>query len=214
MADQKLIYVTFNGIPLYFTLEWPFHQSAGGADYFVLHGNAELGDGSGLHALLSVHLSQTVKEALTSLEPKDALGPSINTVRKAADTRDIEFIKSSKRQPFSLSSRAFSIVSRKFTFQNASDDQIEDFLRTKAYWLAKLGQPKFQVTDPVEQQYLGTDAAHLVAAAEKLAQNGSITLNGEEASATDNLMKRGSEIEGKTRKTLEDLEAKHAYERG
>ena len=96
MSDEKLTYVSYFGIPLTFTLDWPFHRSAGGADYFVLHGNAVLEDGSERHAALSVHMSQVVREALPSLDSKDALGPAINAVRKATDTKDIEFIKDRK----------------------------------------------------------------------------------------------------------------------
>jgi len=103
---EKLTYVTLKGIPLTFTLDWPYHQSSGGADYYVLHGNAELEDGTGRHAALSIHMSQTVREALPTIEPKDALAPSINAVRKAADTKDIEFIKSTKRQPMAQDLRS------------------------------------------------------------------------------------------------------------
>src|SRR5438128_1197088 len=128
MSDKKLIYVTIHGVPLGFRLEFPFHPSTSGADYYVLHGNVTLEDGSGLHAPVAVHMSQTVKEALPSVDEKGALGPAINAIRKAVDTKDIEFLKSDKRQPIPLSSRAFSLITRKFTFQNPNDDQLLAFL--------------------------------------------------------------------------------------
>jgi hypothetical protein len=213
MSANQLSYVTLKGIPLTFTLDWPFHQSSGGADYHVLHGNAVLQDGTERHAALSIHLSQTVKEALPSLEPKDALGPAINTVRKAADTKDIEFIKSTKRQPMSLSSRAFSIITRQFTFQNPSDDQLLAFLKRKVYWAQKLGQGKVLIADPVEALYLTRTTEQLSAAAKTLAQQGMIKLEGDHATATDALLKESSAIEAVMQAALAEIEAKHEFEK-
>jgi hypothetical protein len=213
MSETKLSYVTLKGIPLTFTLDWPFHQSSGGADYHVLHGNAVLEDGTERHAALSIHLSQTVKEALPSLEPKDALGPAINTVRKATDTKDIEFIKSTKRQPMSLSSRAFSIITRQFTFQNPSDDQLLEFLKRKVYWAQKLVQGKVSIADPVEALYLTRTTEQLSAAAKTLAQQGMIKLEGDHATPTDALMKESSAIEAVMQAALAEIEAKHEFEK-
>ncbi|MEO6119946.1 MAG: hypothetical protein ABIP12_04585 [Terriglobales bacterium] len=211
--ETKLTYITLKGIPLTFTLDWPFHQSAGGADYHVLHGNAVLEDGTDRHAALAIHLSQTVKEALPSLEPKDALGPALNTVRKAADTKDIEFIKSTKRQPMALSSRAFSIITREFTFHNPSDAELLEFLKRKVYWAQKLGQGKVRVNDPVDALYLKRTAEQLFESAKTLAQQGLITLEGEYATATDALMKESAAIEGVMQAALAEIEAKHAFEK-
>src|SRR5689334_2939490 len=65
-------YFTRLGLPVSIELNWPFHLSTSGADFYILHGDMKLEvegkDGMPLHALLSVHLSQTVKEALPSLE--------------------------------------------------------------------------------------------------------------------------------------------------
>lgn len=213
MAENKLTYVTIKGIPLTFTLDWPFHQSSGGADYYVLHGNAVLEDGSERHAALSIHMSQTVKEALPSIEAKDALGPAINAVRKATDTKDIEFIKSTKRQPIALSSRAFSIITREFTFQNPDEAGLAEFLKRKVYWAQKLGQGKVLISDPVDALYVKRTAAQLLEAARKLAPQGSIKLEGEYATATDALMKEAASIEGAMKGALEEIEAKHEFEK-
>ncbi|HUQ50309.1 MAG TPA: hypothetical protein VM056_06310 [Terriglobales bacterium] len=213
MADQKLTYVSFLGIPLTFTLDWPFHQSAGGADYFVLHGNAVLEDGSDRHAALSIHMSQVVKEALPSLEPKDSLAPAINAVRKATDTKDIEFIKSTKRQPMALSSRAFSIMTRQFTFQNPNAEQLLEFLKRKVYWSHKLGQNSVRMDDPVEALYLTRTTEDLMVAAKSLASDGFIKLDGVMATATELLTKQASTFEIAMSKALADIEAKHEFER-
>lgn len=213
MSEPKLTYVTLKGIPLTFTLDWPYHQSSGGADYYVLHGNAELEDGTGRHAALSIHMSQTVREALPSVDTKDALAPSINAVRKATDTKDIEFIKSTKRQPIALSSRAFSIITREFTFQNPDDNQLAEFLKRKVYWAQKLGQGKVLIGDPVEALYLKRTPAQLFAAAKPIEKQGLIKLEGEFATATDALMKDSDAIEGAMKAALAEIEAKHAFEK-
>jgi hypothetical protein len=181
----------------------------------VLHGNVALEDGSGFFAEVSVHLSQVVREALAGVDEKDpnAFAAAVNSIRKTIDTKDIEFIKSTKKQPVHLSSRMYSVVTRKFTFQNASDDQLVEFLKTKIYFAAKRGEAKSWITDPVEQVYLNADAARLAAAAQKLASQGLITLNGEYATATAALQTKSAEIEGRMKKALDDLNAKHAFER-
>src|SRR3954470_19160327 len=151
---SKQIYVTLHGLPLSFQLEFPFHPSTGGADYYVLHGMVTLEDGQGLHAPVAVHMSQTVKEALPSVDEAGSLAASINAIRKATDTKDIEFLKSDKRQPIALSSRAFSIVTRQFTFQNPTDDQLFGYLKRSIYWRTKLGQKSIELKDPIEELYL------------------------------------------------------------
>ena len=79
-GEQKKIWVTTTGLPLTIELEWPFHRSTSGADFWVLHGEIRLENSDGLHAPVAVNLSATVKEVLASLEPKDAEAPVINAV--------------------------------------------------------------------------------------------------------------------------------------
>jgi hypothetical protein len=213
MSDQKLNYVSIRGIPLNFKLEFPFHPSTSGADYHVLHGLVTLEDGSGLHAPVAVHMSQTVKESLPGVDEKSALGPAINAIRKAVDTKDIEFLKSDKRQPIPLSSRAFSLITRKFTFQNPNDDQLLAFLKRSIYWRAKLGEKKINLADPVEALYLTRTPEELVEVGKKLAAQGLITVDGNFASATETLMSQAAAIQSETQQALDEINAKHAFER-
>src|SRR5437879_7778190 len=202
MSDQKLNYVSIRGIPLNFKLEFPFHPSTSGADYHVLHGLVTLEDGSGLHAPVAVHMSQTVKEALPGVDEKGAFGPAINAIRKAVDTKDIEFLKSDKRQPIPLSSRAFSLLTRQFTFQNPSDDQLLGFLKRSIYWRTKLGEKKINLADPVEALYLTRTPEELVEVGKKLAAQGLITVDGNFASATETLMSQAAAIPSETQHAL------------
>src|SRR3954465_11181501 len=166
---SKFIYVTLHGLPLSFQLYFPFHPSTGGADYFVLHGLVTLEDGQGLHAPVAVHMSQTVKEALPAVDEAGSLAASINAIRKATDTKDIEFLKSDKRQPIALSSRAFSIISRTFSFQNPTDDQLLGYLKRSIYWRTKLDETKINFDDAVEALYLNRTSDQLIDAGKQLA---------------------------------------------
>ncbi len=105
MANRKTIYVTLAGLPLSFHLEWPFRKSTSGADFFFLHADVLLENSSGLHAPVAVNLSATVREVMPSLEPQDAEGPVINSLRKEVDRRQLEFVKSGKLVPVNFSSR-------------------------------------------------------------------------------------------------------------
>jgi hypothetical protein len=211
---SKLIYTTFSGIPLSFTLEFPFHPSTSGADYYVLHGRVTLEEGSGLHADIAVHMSQTVREALPGVDAKDSQTPAINAIRKSIDTRNVEFLKSGKRQPMPLSSRQFSVITRKFIFQNPSEDELLEFLKRKVYWLTKLGSPKAWIADPCEALYLSRETSHLLASGKTLAARRFITLEGDHATATPALIAEGPGIEAAAKKALAEIDAKHAYERG
>src|SRR5438270_4838611 len=129
MPDTRLDYITFYGIPVSFTLEFPFHPSTSGADYYVLHGRVTLEEGSGLHADIAVHMSQTVREALPGVDAKHAEAHAFNAIRKSIDTQNIEFLKSGKRQPIPLSSRQFSVTTEQFIFQNPSDEELGEYLK-------------------------------------------------------------------------------------
>ncbi len=95
-APEKRIYMSQSGLPLSFQLEWPFHKSMSGADFWVLHADIALENSLGLHAPVSVNLSATVYEVMPSLEPKDIEAPVINALRKEVDRKQIEFLKSRK----------------------------------------------------------------------------------------------------------------------
>jgi hypothetical protein len=207
-------YQTLRGIPLVFEFQWPVHPSHSGSDWFVLHGKATVEDGSGLHADVAVNMSRSVVNALPSLEPQDASSVAINAVRKFVDTRDLEFLKSGKRQPVNASSRVYSIVQNKWTFNDVSDDQLRDWIERKVYWdCVHGGNTNTWLYDPVEAQYFNSQSERLVNVAKQLGSSGLIQLDGDLASATDKLRANSERYTQVLRTALEDLEAKHAYER-
>jgi hypothetical protein len=229
-AEVKKVWVTLSGLPLTITLEWPFHRSTSGADFWVLHGDIRLENSDGLHAPVAVNLSATVREVLPSLEPKDAEAPVVNALRKEVDRRQIEFVKSGKLKPVAFSSRHYDFKRAKWVFGKASDDVIATFIERKVYWETKLrspslakearigarqGENKIWIGDPTEAQYLESTPAHLIEVAARLvAGDGLVRLEGEWAEATPGLTGQGERFESAMHSAADEVEKKHAFERG
>ena len=243
-VDAKKIWMTLAGLPLTIELQWPFHRSGSGADFWVLHGDIGLENSEGLHALVAVNLSVTVREVLASLEPKDAEAPVINALRKEVDRRQIEFVKSGKLLPVAFSSRHYDFKRQKWVFGKASDETIATFIERKVYWETRVksvtkheegmdGADEKQVPhrssapvrndishkvwigDPTEAQYLETTPGHLLEVAGRLvAGDGLVRMEGEWAEATPALMRQAEQFEGAANRALEEVEKKHAFERG
>ena len=70
------------------------------------------------------------------------------------------------------------------------------------------------IGDPAEALYVDTSAEHLLDAAKNLEAQGLITLQGEWATANPSLMAHGAKFEADMQAALEELEKKHAFERG
>jgi hypothetical protein len=218
-GDEKKIWVTLSGLPLTIELEWPFHRSTSGADFWVLHGDIRLENSDGLHAPVAVNLSATVREVVASLEPKDVEAPVINALRKEVDHRQIEFVKSGKLKPVAFSSRHYDFKRGKWVFGKATDEVIATFLERKVYWGTKLSTQypvpsaeRVCIGDPTEAQYLETTPEHLLEVAGRLV--GLVRMEREWAEATAELMGRAERFEGAMRGAVEELEKKHAFERG
>jgi hypothetical protein len=239
-GEAKKIWVTMTGLPLTIELEWPFHRSTSGADFWVLHGDIQLENSDGLHAPVAVNLSATVREVLASLEPVDVEAPVINALRKEVDRRQIEFVKSGKLKPVPFSSRHYDFKRQKWVFGKASDEVIATFVERKVYWQTKLcqtgvvgespllakdarngapalgGPPtKVWIGDPTEAQYLETTPGHLLEIAGRLvAGDGLVRVEGEWAEATAGLLGQAERFESAMRSAVEEVEKKHAFERG
>jgi hypothetical protein len=236
-GEARKIWVTLSGLPLTIALEWPFHRSTSGADFWVLHGDIRLENSDGLHAPVAVNLSATVREVLPSLEPQDTEAPVINALRKEVDRRQIEFLKSGKLLPVAFSSRHYDFKRQKWVFGKATDEAIATFIERKVYWSSKLRVPllanearsegtqtnarpmdedaKIWIGDPAEAQYLETTPGHLIEVAARLvAGDGLARMEGEWAEATAGLMGQAERFESAMRSAVEEVEKKHAFERG
>lgn len=226
-TTESQIYMTRSGLPLRIALDWPFHRSHSGADFHVLHGTvslcpsapeegapgtpAERPDAPGLHALIALQLTVTVREILPTLEPKDVEGTAINTVRKAVDRKEVEFLKSPKRVPVPFNSRAYDFKRNRWAFGEASDEERASLLLRKVFWQTKQGASRVLLCDPADAQYLDTSPEHLIAVARALPE---LRVSGEYGEAAPGLMARAAEIEKQASVAREELEKKHAFERG
>jgi len=212
-------YLTLAGLPVAIQMQWPFHGSGSGGDFYLLHGTMTLQDGSGLHADVAVQLSQTFKEQLPSLERQDSETAVVNALRKELDRKQLELLKSGKKQPVPISSRHYNIKNHKLVFAKADDAQTREFMQAKVFWLAfkmsgEKQDAKVWVGDVYDADYMGTTAEHLLEIAKALANEGLLKLEGEFARATDALISHAGQFEDKMKTALEALHAKHAFERG
>jgi hypothetical protein len=209
--------VTLHGFPVRIELEWPFHRSEGGSDWYVVHGAVRLADGGPLHADIALNVAQTIKEVLPSLDSDLAFWVAINTARKALDDKQLELLKSTKRQPVPVSSRSYSIRDQHFRFWQATPQQVEEFIARKVFWVSGAAREPVMISDPCDAQYLGAADPNmvdkLVAAAQDLASRGMIELAASYARATDGLLAQESAFLTAKDHALNELHAKHAFER-
>ena len=209
--------VTLHGFPVRIELQWPFHRSEGGSDWYVVHGTLHLNDGGPLHADIALNLAQTVKEVLPSLDSDLAFWVAVNTARKALDDKQLELLKSGKRQPVPVSSRCYSIRHKHFTFVNATPQQFDKFVAAKVFWGSGSERHPVLIADPCDAQYLGAADPNmidkLVAAAKDLAGRGMLELAGDYATATDGLLAQRDAFVAAKEHALEELHLKHAFER-
>ena len=207
--------VTLAGLPLSIMLEWPFKPSTAGADFHVLHGDIRLEDGRGLHALVAVQMTQTVCEVFSSLEAHHTGSAVVNTLRKAVDNKELEFLRSPKRLPVPLSSRAYDFKRNRWAFTETSAGAIRDFVRRNVYWNSVGGgtpQERVWLADPVDLEYLNATAPAVMEQARGL--GALLRIDGEFAYATEELVKMGDAIRAEAHQAADDLEKKHAFERG
>jgi len=211
---SKTIYVTRTGLPLSFKLEWPFRHATSGADFDVLHAVITLENSEGLRALVAVNLSATLREVLPSLEPKDTEGPVINALRQEVDHKQTEFAKSGKLVPLPFSSRHYSFKLKQWVFGKASDEEIARMIERKVYWQTRLVGGEVWLGDQTEALYVATTVDHIADLAAGLAQQGLFTLARRYASALPALMEQKERFESEMTTARQQLEEKHAFERG
>ncbi len=168
-------YLTLHGLlPLSFgKFEWPFHTSTSGADTFLVHGEVRLEDGneSVLHAKIAAAMTLTFAEIVKAPEQPFAEGFIYNAVRKTMDQGQLELVKSGNRQPVPVTTRYYSRWQNKFSFNDTTETQRQEYLAAKAFWLSGVlggGQPVWLI-DPRDAQYLNTTVDELKKTAQALA---------------------------------------------
>ena len=193
MGNRPLHFVTLSGVPIHVSeLKWPFHPSTSGADWYVLHGRAELlGSSEGLHVEVAVGMTQTMKDALGSLEPENAESLVVNSIRKTIDNGQLAFVKSGKLQPVHVTSRFYSFVTKRIQFPTQTEQDVMEMLKRRVFWLgAKSGKgAPVSVAHPYDCQYVNFSREKMVELAQKLAAQGLLNLESEFATATSALLK-------------------------
>jgi hypothetical protein len=213
-------FMTLCGLPVTIAMQWPFHAAVAGSDFHVLHGRMTLADGSDLNAEISVQLTQVIKEALPSLDREHAEPAVINAIRKDLDRKQLELVKSGKRQPVTVSSRHYDFKKNRLVFGTAPDDEVVNFVRRKVFWLSRLaggaeGVPsEIRVAEPLDLLYLNVTPEHMLELAQRdLAAHGLITLAKGFAAPGAKLVGFTHQIEHEMKEALHTLEEKHRYER-
>jgi hypothetical protein len=193
MGNRPLHFVTLSGVPVDVSeLKWPFHASTSGADWHVLHGRAELlGNEEALHVEVAVGMTQTMKDALGSLDPENAEGLVVNSIRKTIDNGQLAFVKSGKLQPVHVTSRFYSFVAKKIQFPTQSEQDVLEMLKRRVFWLStKTGKgTPVSMAHPYDCQYVNFSREKMLELAQQLAAQGLLNLESEFATATSALMK-------------------------
>lgn len=211
---QPKLYVTRTGLPLHIQLHWPFKPSASGADFWVIHSELSLVSDPTLNAMVAVNLATTLREALGGNVGAEHIESAVLAcIRKEVDKHQIEFLRSSKLVPIAFGSRHYNLKRNQWTFGEFNSDDASTLLQRKTFWLHRSGE-RAPMADPGDALYLGTTPDGLRAEARKLASAGLIQLEGDLASATPALLAKAAEIESAAAKSLEELQLKHAFERG
>jgi hypothetical protein len=211
---QKTIYVTQSGLPLSFKFDWPFRPATSGADFHVVHAEIVLENSGGLRALVAVNLSATLREVLPSLDPNDVEGPVINALRKDVDHKQIEFVKSGKLVPLPFSSRHYDFKRSQWVFGKATDEAMARLIERKVYWQTRLVSGDVWLGDATEALYVQTTTDHLAEVAAGLVRQGLFTMARNYATALPALMDQKDRFESEMARARQELEQKHAFERG
>src|SRR5437763_11297489 len=194
---------TLTGVPIEITeLKWPFHQSTSGSDWFILHGRVDLLESTeNLHAEVAVGMTQTMKEALGSLEPERVESIVVNAIRKTIDNGQLAFLKSGKLQPAHVTSRFYSFAAKKIQFLSQSEQDVSELIKRRVFWLG--AQVPIEVAHPYDCQYVNMPGEKMIELAQALAAKGLIQVDGDHATPTEALKKEAPAMHDAKQKGVE-----------
>jgi hypothetical protein len=203
MSGSPLRFVTLSGVPIEITeLKWPFHQSTSGADWFVLHGRVDLLESKEkLHAEVAVGLTQTMKEAIGSLDPQHAEGMVVNAIRKTIDNGQLALLKSGKLQPVHVTSRFYNFREAKIQFPAQLEQDVREMLKRRVFWLG--ANAPVEIAHPYDCQYVNFSREQMLVIARQLAAEGLLKLDSENAVATEALKREAESIRVAMNKGIE-----------
>ncbi|HEY6272453.1 MAG TPA: hypothetical protein VIX19_10725 [Terriglobales bacterium] len=194
MPKRLLRFVTLSGVAIDIVeLKWPFRASSSGSDWLVLHGRVDLlGSDEGLHAEVSIGMTQTMKDALGSLAEEHAESLVVNSIRKTIDNGQLALLKSGKLQPVHVTSRFYSFSTKKIQFPAQTDADVQEFIKHRVFWLsARLGQgAPIDIADPYDCQYVNFSREKMIEMAQQLAAQDLIRLQADHAVASPRLLEQ------------------------
>lgn len=194
MPKRPLRFVTLSGVPIDVAeLKWPFRASGSGSDWLVLHGRVDLLDSDeGLHAEVSVGMTQTMKDALGSLAEEHAEGLVVNSIRKTIDNGQLALLKSGKLQPVHVTSRFYSFLTKKIQFPTQPQADVQELIKRRVFWFsARLGQgAPIEIADSYDCQYVNLSREQMIEAARHLAAQDLIHLQVDHAVAAPRLLEQ------------------------
>ncbi|MGZ4868363.1 MAG: hypothetical protein ACXV7C_14130, partial [Candidatus Angelobacter sp.] len=149
------------------------------------------GNEDGLHVEVAVGMTQTMKDALGSLDPENAESLVVNSIRKTIDNGQLAFVKSGKLQPVHVTSRFYSFVAKRIQFPTQSEQDVKEMLKRRIFWLsAKTGKgAPVSVAHPYDCQYVNFSREKMLELAQQLAAEGLLNVESEFATATNALLK-------------------------
>ena len=202
---MSLRFVTLSGVPIVIAeLRWPFHQSTSGSDWLVLHGRVNLLETASpekLHAEVAVAMTQTMKQALGSVEQQDVEAMVVNAIRKTIDNGQLAFLKSGKLQPVHVTSRYYSFLLKKVQFPTQTEQAARELIKRRVFWLGDTNP--VEVVHRYDCEYVNLPREKMLELARQLASQGLIVLDGSAARATDALRKEQAEIRAAMQKGVE-----------
>lgn len=202
---SALRFVTLSGVPIEIVeLKWPFHQSTSGSDWFVLHGRVDLLEAASaekLHAEVAVAMTQTMKDALGSLDRQQAESMVVNAIRKTIDNGQLALLKSGKLQPVHVTSRFYSFMQKKVQFPSQSEADALEILKRRVFWLG--AEEPVEVVHAYDCQYVNLSREKMLALAGQLAADGLIVFSGETGRPAASLLKESADIHKAMHKAVE-----------
>jgi hypothetical protein len=206
MSSNQLMFVTLSGVPIHVSeLKWPFHPSGSGADWFVLHGRADLLQSEEkLHVEVAVGMTQTMKESLGALDSEHAEGLVVNAIRKTVDNGQLAFVKSGKLQPVHVTSRFYNFRAGEIQFPAQAEPDILEMIKRRVFWLGgQTEKTPVDIAHPYDCQYVNLSRQKMIELAKQLAAQGLINLDGDKATATAALLNEEAAIRAAMQKGIE-----------
>jgi hypothetical protein len=203
--SSALLFVTLSGVPIDVSeLKWPFHPSGSGADWFVLHGRADLLQSEDkLHVEVAVGMTQTMKESLGALDSEHAEGLVVNAVRKTVDNGQLAFVKSGKLQPVHVTSRFYNFRTGEIQFPAQDERDIREMIKRRVFWLGQTGHGPVEIAHPYDCQYVNLSRENMIALAKQIAALDLIKLDGDKAIATPALLNEEAAMRAAMQKGIE-----------